>query len=122
MTPQEVLKKYELALASQDWDSVEPLMHQDVCVTFSNGTFKGISEVKAVFERNFASIQDEECEISNLHWAHISEEKAVCLYDFSWKGIIDGEICSGGGRGTSVLISENEQWKIVTEHLGPYAS
>ncbi|MFM2484989.1 nuclear transport factor 2 family protein [Celerinatantimonas yamalensis] len=122
MTPQEILKKYELALASQDWKSVEPLMHENVCVTFSNGTFKGLKEVEGVFISNFASIQDEEYKISNLHWAYISDTEAVCLYDFNWKGIIEGEMCSGGGRGTSVLVRENNQWKIITEHLGPFAS
>ncbi len=45
-----------------------------------------------------------------------------CLYDFNWQGIIEGEKCSGGGRGTSVLILEDGQWKIITEHLGPFAS
>ena len=122
MNPEEVLKKYELALASQDWSSVEPLMHKDICVTFSNGTFKGISEVKSVFENNFDSIKDEKYEISNLHWAHISDTQAVCLYDFNWQGIIEDEMCSGGGRGTSVLILDGGQWKIITEHLGPFAS
>ena len=122
MSPQDTMKKYEHALASQDWKSVEPLMHNDVCVTFSNGTFKGLNEVKGVFEKNFASIQEEQYEISNLHWAHISTTEAVCLYDFNWQGIIEGEKCSGGGRGTSVLVLENSQWKIITEHLGPFAS
>ncbi|TDO96976.1 nuclear transport factor 2 family protein [Marinomonas balearica] len=122
MSPQEIIKKYERALASQDWGSVEPLMHKDVCVTFSNGTFKGLLDVKAVFESNFASIKDEEYSISNLHWAHISETEAVCLYSFNWKGVIEGELCSGGGRGTSVLVFEGGQWQIITEHLGPNAS
>jgi len=122
LNPQEVLKKYELALASQNWESVEPLMHKDVSVTFSNGTFKGLDEVKAVFESNFASIKDEEYEISDTHWPLISTTSAVCLYNFNWKGLIDGELCSGAGRGTSVLICENDQWQIITEHLGPNAS
>ncbi|NVK73436.1 nuclear transport factor 2 family protein [Marinomonas sp. CT5] len=122
MTPQETLKQYEQALATQSWDAVEPLMHNDVCVTFLNGTFKGLEEVKSVFVTNFASIQEEQYEISNTHWVYTSNTNAVCLYDFSWRGMIDGEWCSGGGRGTSVLIFEGHQWKIITEHLGPYAS
>ncbi|MBJ7556167.1 nuclear transport factor 2 family protein [Marinomonas spartinae] len=122
MKPQQVLKSYELALASQDWCLVEPLMHKNVCVTFSNGTFKGIEEVRTVFEENFSSIKDEQYSISKAHWAHISETEAVCLYCFSWKGIIEGEHCSGSGRGTTVLINENGCWQIITEHLGPNES
>ncbi|MFQ3230758.1 MAG: hypothetical protein ACI9DO_002135 [Reinekea sp.] len=122
MTPQEALQKYELAIASQSWASIEPLMHQDVCVTFSDGTYKGLQEVKSAFERNFALIIDEEYKISNVHWAYISNTEAVCLLNFNWKGIIDGELCSGGGRGTSVLIKNNGKWQIITEHLGPNES
>ncbi|MFQ3261531.1 YybH family protein [Reinekea sp.] len=122
MTPQEALQKYELAIASQSWASIEPLMHQDVCVTFSDGTYKGLQEVKSAFERNFALIIDEKYKISNVHWAYISNTEAVCLLNFNWKGIIDGELCSGGGRGTSVLIKNNGKWQIITEHLGPNES
>jgi hypothetical protein len=122
LTPQEALQKYELAIASQSWASIEPLMHQDVCVTFSDGTYKGLQEVKSAFERNFALIIDEKYKISNVHWAYISNTEAVCLLNFNWKGIIDGELCSGGGRGTSVLIKNNGKWQIITEHLGPNES
>lgn len=121
MTPLDLLKKYEEALSSQKWSSVAPLMHKDVCVTFTNGTFKGINEVQAVFDKNFALIQDEKYAIDNIHWAHTSENNAVCLYEFRWEGIIEGEHCSGGGRATSVLIFSDNKWKIITEHLGPYA-
>lgn len=121
MTPESLLKQYELALSSQSWGRVEPLMHKDVCVTFSNGTFKGISDVRSVFVSNFSSIKDEEYKISNVHWAYKSETEAVCLYQFNWKGIIDGEMCSGAGRGTSVLVFDDQRWQIITEHLGPNA-
>lgn len=122
MSPKDLLKKYETALSSQNWNAVEPLMHKDICVTFSNGTYKGINEVRAVFERNFSAIKEEQYIISNMHWAHSNDTNAVCLYDFNWQGIINGELCSGGGRGTSVLIYNDKKWQIITEHLGPFAS
>ena len=121
MTPQQALKEYEAALSSQQWSAVEPLMHENVCVTFTNGTFKGINEVQAIFEKNFSLIKDEEYSISNTHWAMLSESQAVCLYEFNWQGIIGGQHCSGGGRGTSVFVLTNHQWKIIAEHLGPPA-
>lgn len=120
MTPQDILRQYEAALAQQRWPAVEPLMHPNVCVTFSNGTFKGITEVQAAFERNFSVIQDEKYQISETHWAHQSATDAVCLYRFQWTGLIGGQPASGSGRGTTVLIKEG-QWRIIAEHLGPEA-
>lgn len=122
MTPQDLMKAYEKALASQQWSEVEPLMHDDVCVTFSNGTFKGKEAVKQSFETNFSLIKEEEYSISNLHWALINDTCAVCLYRFQWQGIIDDELCSGGGRGTSTLVYSSGHWQVLTEHLGPHAN
>ncbi len=122
MTPESVLKDYERALSTQEWSAVEPLMHDDVCVTFANGTFKGRSAVKAVFERNFSVIKNEQYSISKVFWVYKSDTTAVCLYEFNWKGLIDNKQCTGGGRGTTVMVSVKWDWKIVTEHLGPSAS
>lgn len=60
MTAEEHLHAYEAALATQDWEEVDPLLHDDVCVTFSNGTFhQGKEAVEAAFTRNFELIDDE---------------------------------------------------------------
>ena len=122
MTPQDLMQAYERALASQDWNNVEPLMHQDICVTFSSGTFKGKEEVRKVFEHNFSVIEDEEYSIDDQHWAFVGQESAVCLYSFQWQGLIIGLPASGGGRGTSVLMYVAGKWQIIAEHLGPHAS
>ncbi len=122
MTPVDLIKKYEKALESQNWLNIEPLMHDDVCVTFSSGTFKGKQEVQHAFEKTFALIKEEKYSISNIHWVFIGEESAVCLYNFNWEGIINGQQSSGGGRGTSALIYSSSEWQILTEHLGPYSS
>lgn len=122
MTPQELMQKYEKALASQEWRNVKPLMHNDVCVTFSTGTFKGISEVQQAFENNFSAIKDEQYSITNLHWAYLGKESAVCLYSFHWQGLINNQPASGSGRGTCMLVNSSGSWQILTEHLGPNAS
>jgi len=50
MQPEEFIHAYEKALATQDWRQVEPLVHADTCVTFSNGTVhKGKAEVQKAF-------------------------------------------------------------------------
>lgn len=121
MTAQEFLQRYEKALATQQWGNIAPLLHPDVCVTFNNGTYKGIAEVEGAFRRTFALIEDETYTISNVHWIREDDALAVCLYNFHWTGIINGQMASGGGRGTSVLVNENGRWQILTEHLGPEA-
>lgn len=121
MTPANLMKAYEEALASQNWANVAPLLHPNVCVTFSSGTFKGKENVRQVFEKNFELIKDEKYSISNMHWV-IEQGMAICLYIFSWSGLMNGQPASGQGRGTSVLIEADGVWQIIAEHLGPNAS
>ena len=121
MTAQDHLKTYEKALATQQWENIAPLMHPDISVTFNNGTYKGIAEVEGAFRKTFDLIEDETYTISNIHWIRNDESLAVCLYNFHWSGLINGQQASGGGRGTSVLVNENGRWLILTEHLGPEA-
>jgi hypothetical protein len=52
VTPEDLMRDYEAALATQDWAQVEPLLHPDVCVTFSDGnSFRGRDGVGQAFSR-----------------------------------------------------------------------
>lgn len=119
--PDDFLREYEDALATQDWERVEPLMHANVCVTFNDGTYPGKPEVERAFRRTFSLIKDERYAISNLHWVSRDEDYAVFIYHFHWSGEIGGQPASGGGRGTPVLKRESEKWLLLAEHLGPHA-
>lgn len=121
MTPDEFLQRYEVALATQDWREVEPLLHPNVSVVFSDGTYHGLADVGRAFTRNFTAIKDERYEISNVHWVIQDTDYTVGMYDFSWSGEIAGGSASGGGRGTCVLKRERGTWLLLAEHLGPHA-
>lgn len=120
MTAEEHLHAYEAALATQDWEEVDPLLHDDVCVTFSNGTFhQGKEAVEAAFTRNFELIDDERYELSDIVWIANKPSHAVCVFRFHWSGLIDGKPAAGGGRGTSMLVKDGGRWLVLAEHLGP---
>lgn len=118
MTPADFIKAYEQALATQDWDVVEPLMDKDACVTFSNGTVhKGRSAVQTAFEKNFSLIKSETYRMTNVHWVRRDENIAVYLFDFEWTGVIAGKRAAGKGYGSTVLVRDAERWKLLLEHL-----
>lgn len=120
MNPEQFMEGYEAALATQDWQAVSPYIHEDACVTFSNGDFfRGKAEVQKAYERNFGLIQDEEYSVFDLHWVRKTEQYAVCIYAFRWQGLIQGEPARGAGRGTATIIKEDGKWTLLAEHLGP---
>ncbi|WP_025743123.1 nuclear transport factor 2 family protein [Aquimarina pacifica] len=119
MKPEEFIKAYEIALGTQNWKNIEPLISKSISVTFSNGTVHfGKNEVKTAFENNFIKIKNEEYIIDNVRWLRKEENFAVYLFDFFWTGIVNEKPVSGNGIGTSVLIKEDNHWKLLTEHLG----
>ncbi len=119
MGPEEFIKAYENALATQNWKNIEPLVSKSVTVTFSDGTVHfGKSNVQTAFENNFSKIKNEEYLIKNVRWLRKQESFSVYLFDFYWTGIVNGKSVSGKGIGTSVLIKEDNSWKLLTEHLG----
>jgi ketosteroid isomerase-like protein len=123
MTAEEFVRAYGEALASQRWALVEPLVHENVCVTFSDGAVHlGKAAVRKAYEANFAAIEGEVFRVSNVHWVRRDEDVAVYLFDFAWSGRIGGRHAEGAGRGTSVLVRHGSAWQLIAEHLGPARS
>ncbi len=119
-SPEAILKDYKHALTSQLWDNVSPFIHEDACMIFTNGTFKGKSQIQEIIERNFKLIENDSYEMKNIEWLIKSEHFASCIFEFTWDGYINGEYAKGGGRGSLLMVYENENWKIMSEHLSPH--
>lgn len=118
MKPENFIQQYEAALKTQDWTKVDPLIHKDACVTFSNGTIHiGKAAVQKAFENNFSLIKSEEYAMQNIHWVIKNESTTVYLFDYFWQGLINEKSVSGNGRGTAVLVKEEEKWLLLTENL-----
>jgi len=121
--PDQFIKTYEAALATQNWKNIEPLVSKDAAVTFSNGTIhQGLAQIQAAFERNFKLIKNEKYTIQNVVWLKKEKTFAVYLFDFSWAGIINNKKAAGHGIGTSVIVKEAGRWKLLSEHLGKRAT
>lgn len=119
MNSRDFIKAYENGLATQSWENLDALISDRVAVTFSDGTLHaGKDKVKAAFEHNFAMIKSEKYKMKNINWLIEQEQFAVYTFEFFWSGIINQKSVSGNGVGTSVIIKEESDWKLLTEHLG----
>ena len=116
------LKQYEAALASQSWEQVSPCFAEEAVVLFSEGTFVGKGEIERAFRRTFDLIKDETYSIEDTLWVEVRDTLALCTYTFKWSGHVGGQLRSGQGRGSSLLVLEGTSWKIKHEHLGPAAA
>lgn len=113
----EFLKAYERANNSHVWDNVEPFIAPSATYWFTDGSYAGTEEIRAAIEATFAKIQDEIYEIKDVRWPLMTATEAVCTYTFIWRGVVDGQVTSGNGRGTNALRKIDDSWQIVHEHL-----
>jgi ketosteroid isomerase-like protein len=114
------VRAYQEALETNLWAAVSPLVHEDACVTFSDGrALVGKAAIRAAYERNFATIKDDTYTVSDVHWVVRAEDYAVYIFAFAWTGMVDGKPAGARGRGTAVIAREESGWQLVAEHLGP---
>jgi ketosteroid isomerase-like protein len=113
MTPRDVLQAYEDRINLHDFDLLTDLIAPDATFWFSDGTHRGIGEIRAAFEATWRALADEHYWLDQLEWLAEGDTAAACIYRFNWKTAD----ASGSGRGTTVLRRVDDRWWIVHEHL-----
>lgn len=111
------VREYERRTNTHDFEAVRELIHPDAMYWFSDGTHEGIDEIERAFERTWEAIQHEVYKIEDVRWLTVEDTSAAYVYTFRWEGTVDGQVRSGGGRGTTVLVRWEGAWKAVHEHL-----
>ncbi|MGW2571504.1 YybH family protein [Streptomyces sp. NPDC001537] len=109
--------EYERANNSHDISRVVPFIAEDAVYWFSDGSHRGIEQIRTAIEKTFARILDEVYEVRELEWPVLTADVAVCRYLFAWTGVVNGELRSGRGRGTNVIVRRSGELKILHEHL-----
>jgi ketosteroid isomerase-like protein len=111
------LKSYETATNTHDFSNVKKLLSEDLVYWFSDGSFNSINDLERAFVSTWNKIQDEDYSINDVKWISLENNSAVCIYQFKWKGLINGKLQQGKGRGTNVLVKKNSKWYMIHEHL-----
>ncbi|MBZ0278097.1 MAG: nuclear transport factor 2 family protein [Anaerolineae bacterium] len=119
MTPEEFMQAYEQATNTHDPARVAALVDKDAVYWFNDGSFLGIDAIQGALAKTWDFIQDETYRIADVRWIAQGETTAVCIYTFHWRGLVNGQVAEGNGRGTSVLRKTDGEWKVVHEHLSP---
>ena len=120
MNHETALKSYVEKLNTHSWDQIAPHVTEEAVFIFTEDTFVGKAAAKGAFEKTFKLIENEVFSLHDIVWSVVTEDVASCRYEFRWKGLIEGQESSGGGRGTTILNKVDGRWLIAHEHLGPY--
>ncbi len=116
-SPEEFMKKYEIAANSRSFDNVESLISDNAVFRFSDGSYAGIDNIRKAFEETWKTNEDEEYRIIGVEWLFKSGTCAACIYRFHSRGKIHGKQFQSYGRGTNILEKKENNWRIIHEHL-----
>jgi hypothetical protein len=117
MSARDVLAAYERVINQHDFDLLIDLIAANATFWFSDGTHRGIAEIRAAFEATWTALADETYWLDQREWIAEGDSAAACTYRFNWTATIKGAPSSGSGRGTTVLRRVDDRWWIVHEHL-----
>jgi ketosteroid isomerase-like protein len=116
--PAEFMRRYAENTDAHRLEATLMMIADDAVYLFSDGTSHiGKAAIADVLATNFAAIGDETYRIRDVRWLLSTDAAAACVYVFEWSGVIEGQMASGGGRGTSVLRRHGDSWLVLHEHL-----
>ncbi|MCL2852284.1 MAG: nuclear transport factor 2 family protein [Defluviitaleaceae bacterium] len=115
----EALEQYINATNTHDFAEVSKCVHKDAVYYFTDRTCAGIDEIKAYFEKGWATIADEKYWATDVNYILQTSSTMVCTYNFNYAGYVNGKYAEGSGRATNVFAKEDEggSWKLLHEHL-----
>lgn len=86
------IRAYEQATNSHDIAQLIPLIAPRAVYWFSDGSHRGREAILSAIAATFATIRDEMYQINELEWITYSDHHAVCRYQFTWAGTVDGQL------------------------------
>ncbi|MGW2346546.1 YybH family protein [Streptomyces sp. NPDC001661] len=91
------MRAYESTNNSRDIERLVPFIAEDANYWFSDGSYRGIEEIRSAVEKTFSIILDEVHEVRDMEWPVLTTGVAVCRYRFAWTGVVEGRQHSGQG-------------------------
>lgn len=113
----DLIKRYVDATNTHDFSHVEPLLTADAVYLFNQRAMRGVAEIKPYFEDAWRRLPDEVYGIENVQWLSVDHDSATGIYEYTYHGNQEGKVVAGRGRGTTLLLKRDGQWRIAHEHL-----
>lgn len=111
------LDNYIKATNTHDFSEVSKLLSKEAVYYFSDASLDSNETIKEYFENTWSLIPDEYYWASDVVSLHQDENTCVYVYQFNYKGHMNGSFIEGYGRATNVFVRENDEFKLIHEHL-----
>jgi ketosteroid isomerase-like protein len=112
------LEKYQAAANSEDFSNIRDMIHPDAIFRFTDGDFVGRTAIQDAFEKTWGlDIQDAHYCLTNINVISKDAKSATVTFTFNWTGRVQGRPVLTVGRGTSVIVRNENRLQIILEHL-----
>lgn len=120
---QQFLVGFEELANKEDFELIMDMIHEQAFFRFNDGDFMGRQAVQAAFEKTWkgaSSVKKERFYLTDIFVLSVDRTSASATYTYNWEGSQDGTSFRIVGRGTRVLVKENERLQIIHEHLSRF--
>lgn len=113
------LKSIIDATNTHNFDEVKKYVHKDAFYIFSGQMLTGLETIRAYFEKTWDTIKNEEYWATDVTWLHDGNTSKTCVYQYNYRGYVDGKIIEGHGQATNVFVKceQTKDWLLIHEHL-----
>ena len=114
------LNCFEEIAEKESFDLIENMIHDDAFFRFNDGDFFGKPAVRGAFEKTWkgsANVRKERFYLTDVQVLTVDKQSATATYTYNWEGSMDGKSFRIQGRGTRVLVVEDDRLQIIHEHL-----
>jgi len=117
------LHRFEEIAEKENFDLVEPLIHERAFFRFNDGDFVGRQAIRAAFEKTWkgsSEVKKERFYLTDIVVLSMDHASATATYTYNWEGSQGGRQFRIQGRGTRVLVMERGQFQVIHEHLSRF--
>lgn len=111
--------RYRELINLHDFDILQDQVFSvDFSCKFGPIRYRGLPNVREVFESAWSKLQDELYIMLNPRWRVVRSSVAVVEFDYHWSGTDrDGKIQTGGGQGLNVFENRGSGVRLLFEKL-----
>ena len=117
------LHQFDQLADKKDFSLISDMIHERAFFRFNDGDHIGRQAIRDAFEQTWqrgSNVQNERFFLTDIVVLSTDVASATVTYTYNWEGTRDGQQIRVQGRGTRVLVGQQERLQIIHEHLSRF--
>lgn len=117
------LKRFDELALKEDFGLIKDMIHANAFFRLHDGDHVGRGSIRGMLEKSWrgsSGLKRERYFLSEIEVLTIDDKSATATFTYNWEGSMGKQTFSAQGRGTRVMVVEDDQMQIIHEHLSQF--